>query len=135
MAPPARPRPPAPRRPAERGAGAWLVLAVLALVGVLFLAGLPARAYVAQRRERREVAARVETLAAENRELAAREARLQTDAEIERLARQHYNLVRPGEEVFAIIPAPPPPPAPPAPTGETRPGWWQRVFRSLTGGT
>lgn len=123
-----------PRRREERGAGAWLVVAVLALVGVLFLAGLPARAYVAQRRERADVAARVEALAAENRELAAREARLQTDAEIERLARRHYNLVRPGEEVFAIIPAPPAAPATPPPTvREDRPGWWQRAFRSLTG--
>ncbi|HEX2272277.1 MAG TPA: septum formation initiator family protein [Acidimicrobiales bacterium] len=122
----------ATRRP-ERGASAWLVLAVLALVGVLFLAGLPARAYLAQRRQRAEAAARVQQLAAENRELAAREARLQTDAEIERLARQHYNLVRPGEEVFAIIPAPSPPPAAAAPAPPPRPGWWQRVFRSLTG--
>ncbi|HEX2023699.1 MAG TPA: septum formation initiator family protein [Acidimicrobiales bacterium] len=126
-------RPPARRR-GEGGATAWLVLAVLALVGVLFLAGLPARAYVAQRRERAEVAARVRQLAAENRDLTAREARLQTDAEIERLARQHYNLVRPGEEVFAIIPAPPPPATPPAsPVSRARPGWWQRVFGSLTG--
>jgi cell division protein FtsB len=121
-------------RPAERGTGAWLVLAVLALVGVLFLAGLPARDYLAQRRERDEAAAQVEQLAAENRELAARAARLQTDAEIERLARQHYNLVRPGEEVFAIIPAPPPPAAAAAPRpAPPRPGWWQRAFRSLTG--
>ena len=122
----------ATRRP-ERGASAWLVLAVLGLVGVLFLAGLPARAYLAQRRQRAEAAARVQQLADENRELAAREGRVQTDAEIERLARQHYNLVRPGEEVFAIIPAPSPPPAAPAPAPPPRPGWWQRVFRSLTG--
>jgi cell division protein FtsB len=121
--------------PTERGTGAWLVLAVLALVGALFLAGLPARDYLAQRRERAEAATRVERLAAENRALAAREARLQTDAEIERLARQHYNLVRPGEEVFAIIPAPPPPAAAPAAPrpAPPKPGWWQRVFRSLTG--
>ena len=126
-------RPPARGR-ADGGAAAWLVLAVLALVGVLFLAGLPARAYVAQRRERAEAAARVSQLAAENRDLIAREARLQSDAEIERLARQHYNLVRPGEEVFAIIPAPPPPAvAPASPVSRARPGWWQRVFGSLTG--
>ncbi len=125
---------PPDRRRAEGGAAAWLVLAVLALVGVLFLAGLPARAYVAQRRERAEAEARVRQLAAENRDFSAREARLQTDAEIERLARQHYNLVRPGEEVFAIIPAPPPPPPPAAaPARPARPGWWQRVFGSLTG--
>ena len=125
----ARPRPPSTP---DRGAGAWLVVAVLALVGVLFLAGFPGRAYIDQRRERREMAAQVRSLEAENRTLADREALLQTDAEIERLARQHYNLVRPGEEVFAIIPGPPPvPPGPPL--RPARPGWWQRAFASLTG--
>ena len=127
------PRPPARRRRAERGAGAWLVAALLAPVGVLFLAGFPARAYVAQRQARAEEAVRVRELAAENRDLAARQARLETDAEIERLARQHYNLVRPGEEVFAIIPAPPSAPAVPAPPERSGEGWWQRAFASLTG--
>ena len=128
------PRPPAHRPRAERGAGAWLVAAVLALVGVLFLAGFPARAYVAQRQARAEEADRVRALAAENRDLAARQALLESDAEIERLARQHYNLVRPGEEVFAIIPGPPPARTVPVPAPERpRDGWWQRAFASLTG--
>ena len=111
------------------------MLALLALVGVLFIAVFPTRAYVAQQRQRREVAARVRSLAEENRALADRQARLQTDEEIERLARQHYNLVRPGEEVFAIIPGDPPPaPAAPAPAPRPGPpGWWERALSGLTG--
>lgn len=117
----------------ERRGKAWLVVALLALVGVLFLAGFPARDYVAQRRERREVAARIRSLAEENRALTDRQARLQTDGEIERLARQHYNLVRPGEEVFAIIPGDPPAPAPSPAPGPRSPGWWDRALGGLTG--
>ena len=33
---------------------------------------------------------------------------LKTDEEVERLAREQYNLVRPGEESYAILPPPPP---------------------------
>jgi cell division protein FtsB len=34
---------------------------------------------------------------------------LHTDAAIERLAREQYNLVKPGEEAYAILPARPAP--------------------------
>ncbi len=126
----------APRREgAARHGRAGLAVALLALVGVLFLAGFPARDFVAQKRERREVATRIRSLAGDNRVLADRQARLQTDGEIERLARQHYNLVRPGEEVFAIIPGDPAPaPAAPAPAPRTSSrGFWERALGGLTG--
>ena len=108
-------------------------MAALALMGAVLLAAFPARAYVAQRHERERLAAQVSTLAAQNRHLEERARQLQSDAEIERLARQHYNLVRPGEEAFAIItPRPPPTPAavdrrPPSPAP-----WWQRLLTRLT---
>ncbi len=112
-------------------ARAWLAMAVLGLVGVLMLAVLPARALVAQHDERRQVAARIAELDNRNHSLDGRVAALGTDAEIERLARQNYNLVRPNEEVFDIIvPAPPavaqaPPAAPPDP------GWFHRTLARL----
>ena len=66
--------------------------------------------------------------------LQARVDRLHTDAEIERLAREQHNLVRPGEEAFAVLPAPTTEPAPenlPRPVvraNPTDPGdFWQRV--------
>ena len=86
---------------------AWLVVAALAVLGVLFLAVFPARDWWAQRHERRQLAARVQTLVDQNRLLEQRAAQLGTPAEIERLARQHYDLVRPGEEAYAIVPADP----------------------------
>jgi cell division protein FtsB len=127
-------------RPVRR-ARAWLLVSVLALLGVLLLAGFPARAWVAQRQERERVAAAGRDLAAQNRRLEDRARLLQTDSEIERLARQDYNLVRPGEEAFAILPpaspapaAGPPPSAPTQaePDPEPEPRWWQRALTRLT---
>jgi cell division protein FtsB len=46
---------------------------------------------------------------ATNAELLVSIERLQTDAEIERIARSKYSLVYPGEEAYAILPAPPEP--------------------------
>lgn len=84
---------------------AWLLVACMALVGVLFLAAYPARAYLAQNDKRVQMATQVRAMEAENRRLESEAQKLQTDAEIERLARQDYNLVKPGEEVYAVIPS------------------------------
>ena len=97
-----------------------MAVAALALAGVLFLAVFPTQAYLAQRRERDELAAQVAELATTNDALRQRAAALYTTDEIERLARLHYHLVRPGEEAFVVLPdstppttaAPPPLPAP-----------------------
>ena len=95
---------------------AW-PLGGVALVALLFLAVFPTRTYLAQRRDLAATERRLSVLSSENRELAQRVDRLNTDAEIERLAREQYNLVRPGEEAYAILP----PPAPPAPEPEGEP--------------
>jgi cell division protein FtsB len=98
---------------------AGLAFAALAFAGVLALAVFPAKAVLAQRANRAQLAAHVAQLSAENAALQDRAGQLQTDPEIERLARQ-YNLVMPGEESYFILPqagppttdAPAPPPAP-----------------------
>jgi cell division protein FtsB len=104
-----------------RGRRAGVVVAALALLGVLALAVFPAKAYLDQRADHRALVAQEATLAAENRTLADRAAQLDTDAEIERLARQ-YNLVKPGEESYFILPqaAPPATTPAPAPAPETK---------------
>ena len=105
---------------------AWLLVVSVVLVGIVFVAVFPTRTYLAQRRDLAAAERRVGVLSAQNDELAARAQRLDTDAEIERLAREQYNLVRPGEEAYAILP----PPAPPAPAAETPPGGGQRSLWS-----
>ena len=132
MTPPGPPAPAStgrPRRKASRRAA--LLVGLVALVGVLFVGVFPTRTYLAQGSDLSDTERKVEVLAAQNRELAKRVARLNTDAEIERLAREQYNLVRPGEEAFAILPAPDPRPAR-RPAPEKEPGLWSRVWDDIT---
>ena len=75
-------------------------------VGVLFVAVFPTRSYLAQRASVRDAQARLDEIDRENRRLQREARRLTTPAEIERLARAQYGLVRPGEEAYAILPAP-----------------------------
>lgn len=89
---------------------AWAVVASVILVGVLFVAVFPSRTYLAQQGSIAAAKEKVMVLAAENDRLAGRVQRLNTDGEIERLAREQYNLVRPGEEAYAILPSRPAPP-------------------------
>lgn len=112
---------------------AWPLVGV-ALVGLLFLAVLPTRTYLAQRRDLAATERRLSVLATENKELAARVDRLNTDAEIEHLAREQYNLVRPGEEAYAILPPAGPPAPEPGEEPERRrsPGFWSKAWDRIT---
>ena len=91
------------KRRAVRRVGPFV--AAVVLVGALFLAVFPTRTWLEQRRQRQAVAERVAVLEAQNRRLERRIRQLHTDQEIERLAREQYNLVRPGEEAYALLPA------------------------------
>jgi cell division protein FtsL len=92
------------------------------LVGLLFAFVYPTRTFLDQRSETNKARAQLELLQSENARLARESKQLSTDAEIERLAREKYGLVKPGEQPYVILPAPtttvPPAPAstaPPAP--------------------
>ena len=85
-----------------------LVLVLIVLV-VLFYAVLPIRTYVDQRSATADARAELAALLEENNALRDRLEALSQPAEIERLARSEYNLVYPGEELFAILPAAPQP--------------------------
>jgi hypothetical protein len=76
------------------------------LVAVLGLFVFPTRSYLDQRRELSSTEQRIRILAAQNAALSAQVDKLHTDAEIERIAREQYHLVKPGEQAFAILPAP-----------------------------
>ncbi|MDP9442183.1 MAG: septum formation initiator family protein [Actinomycetota bacterium] len=115
----------------------WPLLASVVLVGVFVAVVLPTRTFLNQRQEIAAEETKVEVLTRENQRLAGRVRQLHTDAEIERLAREQYNLVRPGEEAYAILPGradleaetvPGPPDESPAP----EPTWWQRAVDAIT---
>ena len=86
----------------------WRRVALGTLSTTVFLglmAGVvPVRQYLEQQRRLDAARQRIDLLDEENRRLAARAEELRTDEEIERLAREQYSLVRPGEEAFALLP-------------------------------
>ena len=84
----------------------WPVLMLLVLIGILFVAVFPTRTWLAQRKEMAGATEQLQVLDEQNGLLEQRVAALQSDDEIERLAREQYNLVKPGEEAYALLPAP-----------------------------
>jgi cell division protein FtsB len=91
-----------------------LALAAVASVVVLGATVFPTRTFLAQRAAVGAAEERLAVLTEQNRLLEDRARLLQDDAEIERLAREEYHLVRPGEKAYALLP-PPGPPTPPNP--------------------
>ena len=84
----------------------WPLIVSVVIVGLLFLTVFPARSYLTQRRQLATASTRLHRLTERNAQLSTEVQKLNTDAEIERLAREDYNLVKPGEEAYAILPAP-----------------------------
>jgi cell division protein FtsB len=84
----------------------WPVLIVVVLIGVLFVAVFPTRTWIAQKSQTASATRQLDILEEQNTKLSARVDALQSDDEIERLAREQYNLVMPGEEAYALLPAP-----------------------------
>lgn len=114
----------------------WPLLGSVLLVGVLFAAVFPTRTYLAQRASISHAEKQLEVLGQQNKELRSRAGALQTDAEIERLAREQYNLVKPGEEAYAVLPSPGATPAasPPAEAqAEDHRNVLQKAWDAVTG--
>jgi cell division protein FtsB len=91
-------------------------VAVLVLCGAVYLFAFPAHTYLSQKQD---IVAQEQTIAvlkAENNDLAAQSAALQSGATIERIARAEYGLVMPGQQAFMVLPSPvrPAPSAAPA---------------------
>jgi cell division protein FtsB len=110
----------------------WPFAVSVALVGFLLVGVFPTRTFFSQRRDIAAEEERLEVLTKENQRLAARVEQLHTDEEIERLAREQYNLVRPGEEAYAILPSAGLADVPAAAVAEPEPRpeqeddpWWQ----------
>ncbi len=115
----------------------WPLLATAVLVGLLVGGVFPTRTYLHQRDQIVAEERRVKVLTDQNQKLASQVDQLRTDAEIERLAREQYNLVRPGEEAYAILPGPADAEAGrviPSLTAETEPepSRWERILDRLS---
>ena len=90
----------------HRRAVVRMVLLMLVFVAFLFVFVFPIRTLLAQRQEHQDVRERLELLREQGDALAKEAERLQSDAEVERIARERYNLVRPGETPYAVVPVP-----------------------------
>ena len=83
-----------------------IVAGIAGLVVVLAVAVFPTSTYLDQRAHTAETEQQLAVLRAQNAAYRERIQRLQTPEEIERLAREQYNLVFPGEEAYAVLPTP-----------------------------
>jgi hypothetical protein len=90
----------------------WLAGALAVAGSVASLLIVPTRAWLNQKQSFDASQRKLEAVQAENATLEARIAALQTPEEIERIARDRYNLVRAGDQVLAVLPDPAPEPLP-----------------------
>lgn len=103
-----------PRPSRLRRAVTVLVVVAAVSVAVLTLVS-PLRQILAQEQRLDDVREQAEELERENADLEKRIDRLSDDSEIERLAREELGLVKPGEQVYMVLPDPgtgQPPPGP-----------------------
>jgi cell division protein FtsB len=90
----------------SRAAVLRLAVASLVLIGALFLFVFPTSALWHQRGQLHDAEERLSILKQQNEKLASQSKRVLSDNEIERLARDRFNMVRPGEQAWAIVPGP-----------------------------
>jgi cell division protein FtsB len=103
-----------------RAAVVRATVASLLLVGFLFAFVFPTRTWLQQRSRTDEAREQLSMLERETAELRREADRLRSREEVERVAREQYGLVMPGEQAWAVVPAPStttttttPPPSPP----------------------
>jgi cell division protein FtsB len=86
---------------------ARIALLTVFSVAFLFAFVFPTSSYLAQARQVSRTRHDLGILREQNRALAKEDAKLQTNAEIERIARERYNMALPGERLFSIVPTAP----------------------------
>ncbi len=115
----------------------WVLAVVLLGALALTVSGiLPFRQLVSQQRQIERTQEQLAALEHENQVLSEDIEMLSTDAEIERIAREQYGLVRPGEIAYVVVTpeetsvgATSPDPVV---RSDERP-WWRRVWDFITG--
>ena len=87
-------------------APARIALLTVFSVAFLFVFVFPTSSYLSQARQVSRARHDLAVLQAQNHNLSTEAGKLQTDAEIERIARERYNMALPGERLFSIVPTP-----------------------------
>ena len=80
--------------------------AAVASIAALAVYVFPTRTWLDQRAALAETGVELRELEAERDALEQRVAELDSDGQIEEIARSQYGLVMPGEEAYAVLPAP-----------------------------
>ncbi|MGH9118396.1 MAG: FtsB family cell division protein [Acidimicrobiales bacterium] len=93
-----------PTRSRLRRAVVWPSLGAVVVIAVLFVGVFPTRTFLAQRSAVARAEEQLRVLTAENERLDDRVDALNTPDEIERLAREQFELVRPGEQPYVVLP-------------------------------
>jgi cell division protein FtsB len=88
------------------GGPARTAIIALIIVAVLFLFVFPTRSFLSQRADVNDAREDVEVMREQNARLEDEANRLKTQEEIERLAREQFHYVYPGERAYSVIPAP-----------------------------
>jgi cell division protein FtsB len=98
------------RRPSERVRRRRMLVKIglvgLVLVGFLFVFVYPTRTFLQQRSQKNAAERQLEVLHQQTKRLQEQTKKLTTDAEVERLARERFGMIRPGETPYAPIPVP-----------------------------
>jgi cell division protein FtsB len=76
----------------------------LVLIAAMFAFYFPTRTWLSQRHQTDAAAGQLARLQTANKQLAANLEGLKDPATIERIARGEYNMVRPGEKAYVVLP-------------------------------
>jgi len=79
-------------------------LLAIVILAIFVFGVFPTGSYVDQREQLDDAKIELDELQAENQELEAQIIRLESDSEIEREAREEFNLVLPDEESYLVLP-------------------------------
>ena len=82
-------------------------VALLVAIGLLFVVVFPVSAWIDQRASLDQSEHRLDVLKRERMRLDREAARLTSPGEVERIARERYGMVKPGEQAYAAVPVGP----------------------------
>jgi cell division protein FtsB len=122
------------REPKRFDISPFLAVVLLAALAITMAGIFPFRQMLAQDRQVENTRLQYETLVDENARLADEIERLETPLEVERIAREQYGLVRPGEAAYRTVPSDDPAPSDTAKLAEPlEKPWFGKLWDFLTG--